>query len=84
MAKKDAIFKAVNDLISLTDEAIKEREQALRAVCCAYSVSNYDDIDDHNVWECAFNLQAQIEDLNDLRDDLKKNIKYIGTFKDVI
>ena len=84
MAKKDVLFKAINELIKMVEESIKEREEMMRAICCAYGVSNYDDIEDHAVWNCGFQIDSQLEDLNDLLDDLKREIKYIGTFKDVI
>lgn len=84
MAKKEDIFKAVNSLIILVDQSINEREEALRALCGACSVSNYDDIQDHELWNVGFNLDNQLDDLKGLKDDLQSKIKYIGAFKDVI
>ena len=84
MAKKEEIFRAVNSLIILVDQSINEREEALRALCGSCSVSNYDDIQDHELWQIGFNLDNQLDDLKELKDDLQSKIKYIGAFKDVI
>lgn len=84
MAKKEVIFEAVNSLIKLVDESIYEREEALRALCGACSVSDPDNIEDIDLWNIGFNLNSQLEDLIDLKDDLQHKIKYIGAFKDVI
>lgn len=84
MAKKEAIFKAVNDLIKLLDDSIKEREELQRALCNAYEVTDYEKIEPYNIWSIGFNLETQLEDLRELREDLQNKIKYIGAFKDVI
>ena len=84
MAKKEAIFKAVNDLIKLLDDSIKEREEAQRALCNAYSVEDYDKIEPYDIWHIGFDLESQIDDLRELREELQSKIKYIGAFKDVI
>ena len=33
MAKKDVLFKAINELIKMVEESIKEREEMMRAIC---------------------------------------------------
>lgn len=82
MIQKKEIIDTLETSLKLLEKALSEREEEQRALLYACKVTKLDDIDDLKMYRIGAELDSQIDTLTDLIDELKWQLKYIGTFKE--
>ena len=83
MIQKKEILENLEKTLLVLENALSERERALRGVLSACNVSKAEDIEERDLYMSAFELQDQIETLTDLVKDIKYSFKWIGSFEKV-
>lgn len=83
MTTKEQIIKSLEGTITTINQAIKEREEELRSLLYVCGVSRIDNIDDVKMYLLGLELDNQIDNLKDLIDSIKFQLKYIATFQNV-
>ena len=83
MTSKEEIIQSLEGTISTLEQATKEREEELRSLLYVCGVSKIDDVDDVKLYLLGSELDNQIDNLKDLIDSIKFQLKYIATFKNV-
>ena len=81
MLSKADITKSLEESIKTLTQALNEREDTLRALLYANSVSRIDELDDIELYRLGSELEDQIDTLEDLLDELKYKATRIGAFK---
>lgn len=83
MIQKETLIKSLDGIIALLDEALRQREQEMQTLLKSCDVDNIFDIDEIEIFKLASELDGQIDDLKDLIDELKHQMRYIGAFKNI-
>ena len=69
--------------IDFIEKVIKERKELLKALLIEEKVTSYEEINDLKLFKCGAELAGQIEELEELKNDLKFHLKFIFKFKEI-
>ena len=83
MTQKEEIIQSLEGTLTTLEKAIKEREEEFRSLLYVCGVSKIENIDDVKMYLLGSELDNQIDNLKDLIDSIKFQLKYIATFQNV-
>lgn len=83
MKQKDEILKQIRTTIDFLKSAKEEREEALNNLLYGFKVSRVEDLEDGKAYSLGFELERQIEELNDCIESAERESRYIFRFDEV-